>query len=44
MQGQLPKGIQQSVTALSDVTKAGSGEIITNAERTKLSGPQQELM
>ena len=27
-----------SVTALSDVTKAGSGEIITDAERTKLSG------
>jgi len=27
-----------SVTALSDVTSAGSGEIITGAERTKLNG------
>ena len=27
-----------SVTSLSDVTNAGSGEIITSAERTKLSG------
>ena len=26
------------LTALSDVTKAGSGEIITTEERTKLTG------